>query len=97
MLCLSNATFMEETVGERMTRVIVACVSILASAGVCASLVVSGEIHTGSIFSLMTQQFVPGGKKYNDDSLSLGCPKNIRGKGTTHENFVYTLDLLPKP
>ena len=52
---------MEENVGEKMIRVIVACVSAFASLLVGGSLVYSGEIETGSIVSLATSQVIPGG------------------------------------
>ena len=52
---------MEENVGEKMIRVIAACVSAFASLLVGGSLVYSGEIETGSIVSLATSQVIPGG------------------------------------
>lgn len=62
MLCLSNASFMEETVGEKMTRLTVGCACLISSVTVCALLISSGEISTGSVYSLATRLAVPGGK-----------------------------------
>jgi hypothetical protein len=64
MLCLTNATFMEEHVGERKIRHIIAVTIVLASSSVCLSIILSGEILTGSIFSLSTNQVTLGGDAY---------------------------------
>ncbi len=64
MLCLSNASFMEETVGEKKARLIVGCVCLASSLTVCALLIFSGEIQTGSVYSLTTKQAVPGGNEH---------------------------------
>ncbi len=70
MLCLSNATFMEETVGEKKTRLTVGCVCLMSSFTVCALLIFNGEIETGSFFSLATRQGVPGGKNNGSQMLN---------------------------
>ena len=62
MLCMSNVTFMEESVGEKKARLTVGIVCLVSSVTVCALLIFCGEIETGSVFSLATKQVVPGGE-----------------------------------
>jgi hypothetical protein len=52
---------MEENVGDKLIRIIVACVSVPASLLVGGGLIYTGEIETGSIVSLATNQVIPGG------------------------------------
>ena len=61
VLCLSNASFMEERVGEKKIRVVVSTLSLTTSLLVVGGLIYSGEIGTGSIVSLATSQVIPGG------------------------------------
>jgi hypothetical protein len=61
MLCIANSTFMEERIGEQKTLGAVGFIVISASVSVCVCIIMSGEILTGSIYSLVTHQLTPGG------------------------------------
>ena len=85
VLCLSNASFMEERVGEKKIRVVVATLSLTTSLLVVGGLIYSGEIGTGSIVSLATSQVIPGGililenenKIGNDYTCNRIVPKSV--------------------
>ncbi len=70
MLCMWNVSFMEETIGEKKMRSAVGCVCLFSSVTVCALLIYSGEIETGSVFSLATRQGVPGGENNGSERLN---------------------------
>ena len=62
ILCVDHSSFMEEKIGERKIRIGVGVVIVVSCLAVCSAIILSDEILTGSIFSLVTYQIKAGGK-----------------------------------
>jgi hypothetical protein len=57
-------SFLEETIGESLTRILLNGISVVAALAVCAVQVVNGDIKTGTAFAFLTRESVEPGKVY---------------------------------
>jgi hypothetical protein len=62
IFCLRNITFVEETIGETVIRIVFVCLIVGAGIGVCTVQIVTGDVTTGTVYILVTRQTVPVGK-----------------------------------
>jgi hypothetical protein len=62
ILCLRHISFMEETVGEKATRIVLFCFSFVVAVANCFALVVSEDIVNGTVFNMMSRQVTKAGK-----------------------------------
>ena len=61
-LCLKWVSFMEETVGERTTRIIQAALSLTISVAHCCFQLYTGDMTRGSIHYILTREIVAPGE-----------------------------------
>jgi len=60
--CLTHLLFLEESIGESNVRVIAWVVTGMVGVGVMVTLAITGDVRTGTIFVLLTNQVVPVSK-----------------------------------
>ena len=61
ILCLNCISFMEETVGEFYTRIILFVISLSIGSANCVGLIYTGDILNGNVFNMMTGQMLNSG------------------------------------
>ena len=64
ILCLKYISFMEETLGERVIRLSLFCISFAAAGANCAALIASGDILNGTVYNMMTNTVSVSGKSF---------------------------------
>ena len=66
ILCFSNISFMEEVIGEKVTRISLACITISTAVLNCIFMATTGDITNGTMFNMMTRQISKAGKYVNN-------------------------------
>ena len=61
-LCLKWVSFMEETVGERATRIIQAFLSLSISIANCTVQMYTGDITSGGVHDILTREIIKPGE-----------------------------------
>ena len=61
IVCLKFFSFLEEVVGEKTIRILVACFSFAGSIANCIALVLTGDILNGTMYNMLTKQTTKAG------------------------------------